>query len=196
MSEAVNNPTPVSLLQNLRQPEPEKKGAAWRRFVQFYSPLLLLWARRLGAEGDEADDLVQDVFVVLVRELPYFQHDPGQRFRGWLWTILSNKWRDRVRGREAGPAFAGAEALDNVTSPDNVEAFGDREYQAYLVARALEIMRAELPPKEWQACHLYMVEGRPVAQVAHDLGMSANQVYLAKSRILRRLRAELEGLLD
>jgi RNA polymerase sigma-70 factor (ECF subfamily) len=196
MSDAAINPTPLSLLRQLRQPDPEKRSNAWCRFVQFYTPLLLLWARHLGAGDDEADDLVQDVFTVLVREMPGFQHDAGQRFRGWLWTILRNKWCDRGRQLAASPVFAGADGLATVAVPDNVAAFAHKEYQSYHIARALEIMQAELPPTEWQACRGYVVQGRPAAEVAHDLGISVNQVYLAKSRILGRLRLELEGLLD
>jgi len=196
MSDAATDRTSNSLLQQLRQPTTGQASDAWRRFVQLYTPLLLLWARRLGAESHEAEDLVQDVFTVLVRAMPTFQHDPGQRFRGWLWTILSNRWRDRVRARAAGPVFAGADRLETVAAPDNMDAVADQEYQAYLIARALEIMQTELPDKEWQACRGYMVEGRPAAEVAKELGLSVNQVYLAKSRILRRLREELEGLLD
>jgi RNA polymerase sigma-70 factor (ECF subfamily) len=196
VSEAAFESTSPSLLQQLRHSHPNKANEAWRRFVQLYTPLLLLWARRLGAAGPEADDLVQDVFAILVREMPTFQHDPGRRFRGWLWTILSNKWNDRARHRAAGPGFHGAESLEDAVSPDPTEALAEQEYQTYLVARVLEIMQTELPAQEWQACHAYIVEGRPAAEVAGELGLSVNQIYLAKSRILRRLREELQGLLD
>jgi RNA polymerase sigma-70 factor (ECF subfamily) len=196
MSEAAIQPTPVSLLQQLRRAEPHQVNRAWRRFVLFYTPLLLLWTRRLGVEPSEADDLVQDVFAVLIRELPAFHYDANQRFRGWLWTILANKWRDRLRQRAAGPTLTDAGALETVAAPDDLEAFTQEEYRAYLIARALEVMQAELPARDLQACRAYMVEGRPAAEVAGELAMSVNQVYLAKSRMLRLLRLELEGLLD
>jgi len=76
--------TPASLLQLLRQPGEQ---AAWERFVQIYTPLLCHWAHRLGLHGADADDLVQDVFTVLVDRLPLFRYDPKNRFRGWLWTM-------------------------------------------------------------------------------------------------------------
>ena len=59
------DPTPPSLLDRLRRPDP----AAWERFVDLYAPLLRAWARRLGADGPDADDLVQDVLALLVRAL-------------------------------------------------------------------------------------------------------------------------------
>jgi RNA polymerase sigma-70 factor (ECF subfamily) len=86
--------------------------------------------------------------------------------------------------------------LENLAGPDNVEAAAEEEHRAYLVARAIELMQAELPAVEWRACQEYLVKGRPAAKVAAELGVTVNQVYLVKSRILRRLRAELEGLLD
>src|SRR5262249_4820933 len=103
MSDALAQPTPVSLLTKMRGPSSRSTEEAWRRFVRLYTPLLLLWARRVGAIGADAEDLVGDVFVVLSREMPGFRHDPQRRFRGWLWTVLRNRWSDRVRQRSAQP---------------------------------------------------------------------------------------------
>src|SRR5439155_1319256 len=84
------NDTPVSLLQRLRHADDE---AAWKQFVRLYAPLLYHWARRrMGLQCQDAADLVQDVFVILVRKLPEFAYDPRQRFRGWLWTVARNCW--------------------------------------------------------------------------------------------------------
>ena len=91
--------TPVSLLERLRRPAEQ---AAWERFVRLYTPLLCQWARRLGLRGADAADLVQDVFVVLVQKLPEFRYDPRRRFRGWLWTVTLNKWRERRRRAPSG----------------------------------------------------------------------------------------------
>jgi RNA polymerase sigma-70 factor (ECF subfamily) len=71
--------TSSTLLIRLRQPhQPE----AWRRFVHLYAPLLLVWARRQGLREADAEDLVQEVLVKLVRELPAYQRTEGQSFRG------------------------------------------------------------------------------------------------------------------
>ena len=80
----------------MRLPEEQ---AAWERFVQLYTPPLHRMSQRLGVpEADEAD-LLQEVFAVLVRALPEFKYDPRSRFRGWLWTVLANKWRELRRRR-------------------------------------------------------------------------------------------------
>jgi RNA polymerase sigma-70 factor (ECF subfamily) len=186
------NTTPVSLLERLRQSEQQ---AAWERFVQLYSPLLCQWARRLGLQGQDAADLVQDVFTVLVEKLPAFRYDPGKRFRGWLWTVTLNKRRERRRQPAPVPQAA-PEVLDELTGPDTGQAIDEEEYRQYLTRRALELMRSEFHPATWKAFWECVVNERSAAEVARELGLSENAVYLAKGRVLRRLRHELDGLLD
>ncbi len=196
MAEAASGSTPVSLLEKLRQPATRDSEQAWQQFVQLYTPLLLVWARRLDVGTGETADLLQEVFLVLAREMPTFRYDPTRRFRAWLWTILVNKWRDRARQIQASPVLADSSEVEQAVASDNVQLYAEEEYRTYLVGRALEIMRNEMEPVLWQACWQYLVQGRPAAEVARDLGLSVNQVYLAKSRLLRRLRSELKGLLD
>jgi RNA polymerase sigma-70 factor (ECF subfamily) len=186
--------TPVSLLERLQIVGDQ---AAWERFVQLYTPLLSHWAHRLGLAGPEAADLVQDVFTLLVQKLPEFHYDPGRRFRGWLWTVTLNCCREKQR-RLAIPAPVAAEWDRRLqeTSADVAEEVAEEEYRQYLTRRALELMQAEFQPATWRAFWEYVVQERPAAEVAAELGLSENAVYLAKGRVLRRLREELGGLLD
>lgn len=185
------NTTPASLLQRLRD---EDATDAWHRFVDLYTPLLAHWARRLGLSKTDGDDLVQEVFLILVRELPRFVYQPGRRFRGWLWTVLRNKYHEKHR-RAAEPV-AGEMALAALSVPDDLEAVWEREYQQYVVGRAAAFIEAEFQPATWKAFWESVVHDRPAADVARDLGVSENAVYLAKGRVLRRLRQELDGLLE
>jgi RNA polymerase sigma-70 factor (ECF subfamily) len=187
------NTTSVSLLQRLRQPAEQD---AWGRFVQLYSPLLYYWAHHLGLNEPDAADLVQDVFTTLVQKLPEFCYEPGKSFRGWLRTVTLNKWRDRSRRRAAGPGYEGPGALDGLAADEDSGAFGESEYRQHLVSRAVQLMQAEFSPKTWKACWEHVVACRPAAEVAAELGISVGSVYVAKSRVLSRLRQELEGLLD
>ena len=81
-------------------------------------------------------------------------------------------------------------------SPEPDDDLGETEYREFLVSRALEVMQAEFQPTTWKACWEHVVAGRPAADVAGELGITPNAVYLAKARVLRRLRAELDGLLE
>jgi RNA polymerase sigma-70 factor (ECF subfamily) len=183
--------TSTSLLERLRGPAEQ---GAWARFVDLYTPLLFYWARRLGCQEDDAADLVQDVLTRLVLKLPEFRYDRNKSFRGWLRTVTRNVWRNR---RRAGPPRQAAPtALDDLAGPDPADEIRDAEYGQWLVGRALELMQREFQPTTWKACWEYVVAGRPAAEVAAELGLSVGAVYMAKSRVLSRLRQELAGLLD
>src|SRR5205814_8154843 len=95
--------TSASLLELLRLPD---QASAWGRFVKLYTPLLFFWARRLGLPDADARDLVQEIFLTLVRKLPEFRYDRAKGFRNWLRTAVLNKWRDQARRRHT-PIGAG-----------------------------------------------------------------------------------------
>lgn len=185
--------TPPSLLERLRRlPAPE----SWVRFVQLYTPLLFFWARKLGLRETDAADLVQDVFTVLVQKLPTFQYDQQKGFRNWLRTIMLNKWRNSLR-KKANHRIDGQELnASDVADPRDPEALVEAEYWQHLLSHAFELMRSEFPVKTWKACWEHVVMGRPAADVAAELDICVGAVYVAKSRVLARLRRDLAGLLD
>jgi RNA polymerase sigma-70 factor (ECF subfamily) len=183
--------TSLTLLQRLRQPGDQE---AWLRFVRLYTPLLYHWARRAGLQGPDAEDLVQDVFELLLRKLPEFRYQPGGSFRSWLRVVALNKWRERHR-RAVIPAAAG-EGLDQVAAADEAGEFEEAEYRQQLVRRGLQLIQPEFSPAAWRAFQEHVVAGRDAAAVAAELGIRVGTVYAAKSRILTRLRRELHGLLD
>lgn len=184
--------TPASLLEQLRRsPAPE----SWLRFVKLYTPLLFFWARKLGMREADAADLVQDVFAILVQKLPTFEYNQQKGFRNWLRTVLLNKWRNHLRAaknRMAGPGIG----LSEVPDPQDPDALVEAEYRQHLLSSALDLMRNEFPVKTWKACWEHVVMDRPAAEVAAELEICVGSVYVAKSRVLSRIRQELAGLLD
>jgi RNA polymerase sigma-70 factor (ECF subfamily) len=185
--------TPASLLERLRRPgDPD----AWARFVALYTPLIYSWGRRAGLQEQDADDLVQDVLLALVRALPSFHYDRHKSFRRWLRTITLNKWRDRCKQRGTQPLPGGLDGLADVPSPEDRDAVWDAEYRRHLVERALRIMQTDFQPATWKACWEYVACGRPAAEVAAEVGLSTGAVYAASCRVLDRLRQELADLLD
>ncbi len=172
--------TPASLLERLRQPGDQ---ASWARFVDLYTPLLFRWARRAGLKEQDAADLIQDVFQILVKTLPAFVYD----------TILLNQWRTGLRRRTEEPLADGDAHLVQAADQD---AFIEKEYRDHLISRALQLMKTDFRPSTWQACWQHVACNKPAATVAAELGITVRAVYLAKARVLRRLREELDGLCD
>jgi RNA polymerase sigma-70 factor (ECF subfamily) len=185
--------TSPTLLQRLRGPADED---AWPHFVDLYTPLLYYWARRTGLQDSDAADLVQDVFATLVRKMPEFAYDRRQSFRSWLRTVLMNRYRDLRRRQAARPAEEARGSWSDLATDDPTEELDEAEYRRHLVRKAMELIRDEFHPTTWQACWEHGVAGRSAGEVAAELGVTPNAVYIATSRVLRRLHAELEGLLD
>lgn len=179
--------TPASLLDRMTG---SPDTAAWERFVRLFTPLMDRWARRLSVPETDAADLIQDVFVVLVRRLPHFRYDPSKSFRAWLWTVFRHSvlaWREgRSRQLHLVDQF---DELPS-TASDPTEA----EYRSYLIGRALAVLKADFPTQTWKMFWEVAVDGRRGVDVAAQFGTTPNAVYLARVRVLSRLRQELAGL--
>lgn len=183
--------TPISVLERLRQPDDPD---AWRRLVELTTPLLFAWAYRAGLREHDAADLVQDVLAVMVDKLPTFAYDRERSFRGWLRVVTTNKLVERRRKRTPESVAPDDACLDGLADPTMLDPFWEEEYRQMLVARALEVMRTNFQPTTWKACWEHVVSGRSAADVAAELGLTPAAVYMAKGRVLRRLRTELAGM--
>ena len=185
--------TPASLLDQLHSPD---RAGAWPRFVSLYAPLLLRWARRFGARGPDCEDLVQEVYAALLIALPAYRYDGSRSFRAWLYTIILNKWRDFHRREAAVPAHVPLDGQIPDPVNDPIAEFDEAEYRTVLISRAAALVRADFNPATWRAFWATAVEGRSTAEVASELHLSANAIYLARFRVMAQLRAELAGFLD
>jgi RNA polymerase sigma-70 factor (ECF subfamily) len=190
--------TSLTLLERLAATPTDQD---WRRLVDLYQPLLRAWLVRAGVPAADLEDLSQEVLLVVFREVGGFDHRHAGAFRGWLKTILLHRVRSFFRGRTHCPQAVGGseilECLGRLEAPDGeLSEFWDREHDRFLAQRAMERVQGEVAPLTWQAFQRYVVEGQPPGQVAPELGLSLNSVLLAKSRVLKRLRQELAGLVE
>lgn len=183
--------TPVSLLQRLQT---SATSSDWERFVQLYTPLLYYWIRRQGFVREDAAELVQEVMLALIVQLPTFRYDPSRSFSAWLKTVAGNKCRDARR--RLALRKQGALPGDLPSEGDEIEQLAEQEYQRRLAQEALQILQAEFEPGTWRAFWGMAVESRSARDVAAELGMTVNAVYVAKSRVLRRLRREFGEMLE
>ena len=182
--------TPVSLLDRLCQKPDEPH---WERFVVLFTPILSRWGNRLGVPETDTEDLLQGVYTILFRKLPEFRYDPSKSFRGWLWTLFHRQtivWRKRQL-RDLPLSLKQLEAL---ASPDSVAEATEAEYRRALVNRVLQLIRTDFPEQTWRIFWQVTVDGRPGIEVAKKHAVTPNTVYLARGRVLARLRQELTDL--
>lgn len=197
MSHDSPSSTSDTLLERVKNLDP----LAWERFVRLYGPLVYEWGRIAKLQEHDAADVTQEVFRSVAAKIALFRHgNPEDSFRGWLWTITHNKIRDHFRQRQARPdARGGADWLDELqelaTPPDEGSDDG-RSQLARLYRRAMALTEVEFPPHQWQAFLLVTLHDQPPSEVASRLGISLWSVYQAKSRVLRRLRQQLSGIVD
>ena len=191
--------TSASLLERLRE---RPQADDWTRLVDLYQPWIHDWLRRQGVQEHDAADITQDVLTVMVQELPRFHYDPARgKFRSWVRTITVNRLRAFRDARHKRPATADDSAVagmvDQLADPHSgLSQLWDREHDAYLVRRALALIKPDFKPETWKAFERVVLDGQPPASVAEELGTTRNAVYLAQSRVLARLRQELLGLCD
>jgi RNA polymerase sigma-70 factor (ECF subfamily) len=188
--------TSASLLERVRE---RNDPAGWERLVHLYTPLIRTWVGRHVPQPDDVNDVVQQVFTVVVARLPEFVHNgrPGA-FRHWLRSITVNHLRAFWRARRLPAAQAAVEAvLDQLEDPaSDPSREWDREHDAHVAGKLLEYVEPEFRPATWQAFRRLALDGLSPEEVAAEVGLSVNAVLIAKSRVLRRLRQEAQGLLD
>jgi RNA polymerase sigma-70 factor, ECF subfamily len=190
-------PTSVSLLDRLKAAGPD--ASDWNRLQGIYLPLITRWLGRVPGLGDEADDLAQEVFVVVIREIPRFQRQREGSFRAWLRQVTVNKVRTHRRRRNRRPTV-GVDATDgflNSLADPNGELARewDMDHDRHVFEKLLAVVQSDFNSTTWEAFRRFAVDGVPASKVAEEMGLSVNAVLQAKSRILKRLREEAGDLL-
>lgn len=177
----------TSLIERLQARDEE----GWRRFTVIYGPLVYGWARAAGLGDEDAADVGQEVFQAISTHIAGFRRESaGDSLRGWIWTIARNAIREHFRRRARRPkTVADNEALAELAEVPEPTANDDATTR--LAQRALDLIRTDFEPRTWQAFWRTAVEGQRAADVGRDLGLSTAAVYMARSRVLSRLRQEL-----
>lgn len=184
--------TQSSLLIRLRASEDSE---AWGRFVRLYTPLILHWIARLGIESQQRFDVCQEIFLVLFDRSSWLANERPKSFRSWLRTVTLNKCRDLIRKQQRSTEARSADVLEAAID-DPSQQLTDQEYNAFVARQALRLMRDSFAETTWRACWESVVLERPASDIASELGITVNAVYLARGRVLKRLREELAGLWD
>ena len=194
-----NSPTTrISLLLRLRDTH---DLPAWNDFVKLYAPLVYGFARRKGLQDADAADIAQDVLTSVAQQMRQWQYTPERgSFRGWLFTITRNRLRNwlastarRTDGTGGDENLAAIQAQPE-SIPDTAD--WDAEYARHVFQWAADIVRGQVSEQTWQAFEITAVEGRSGSEAAESLHMSIGAVYLARSRVMSRLKELVQGIGD
>jgi len=187
-------PTRPSLLVRVRD---AGDHAAWGRFVEVYTPLVYSFCRKRGLQAADAADVAQDVMKAVAASLPRFVYEPQRgRFRDWLFRVTRSKLSNFHHSRQRHPIGTGETGVHALLSeqPDPSPADpGEAEnwqqaWRQQTFDWAVGVIRDEFQAGTWKAFWETAVEGRAVKEVGEELGMSVGAVYIARSRVLARLR--------
>lgn len=179
--------TRTSLVVGLKAISQER----WLEFVQVYSPLIRYWVCRDSVPDSALEDVVQECLASFYTSISSFERQPTKKFRGWLRTIVKRRVADHFRGNSKDPM----RFLDELNDfPDTLEndapEESPEEQTAYREAalRACEIVRQTVAEKTWSMFWQSVVEQRPTAEIAREFNTSADNVRVAKYRVLNKLK--------
>jgi RNA polymerase sigma-70 factor (ECF subfamily) len=171
---------------------------AWSEFTEIYGPLIYQLARRRGLQDSDAQDLGQEVFRAVARAIDRYDPDPERgSFRAWLSRIAGNLIINLLVAQRRHPRGTGDTDMQRLIEEQpeaSVEesALFEAEYRSRLLGWAAERVRGSFSEPAWQAFWQTGVEGQSPRDVAQNLGMSLGTVYQYKSRVVTRIRREIE----
>ena len=170
-----------------------EREVAWEEFYDLYAPVISGFARRMGARAQEVDDLVQEVMNAFFRISPEFHYDPAAgRFRGYLKTCVWNKL-SRLRKNVAQPTTVFDRFQPSDPDQVAVESVWNDVWEIEKLGRALTLTRQRYSTnsdrqRTFRAFEMCTLLDRRPEEVAIELGLSAESVRAAKSRVSKALR--------
>ena len=197
-------PTRATLIEKLKNWRDQK---SWQEFFDTYWRLIYGVARRAGLNDVEAQDVVQETLFATAKHLPAFKYDPAiGSFKGWLLNMT--RWRITDQFRRRGPinqyhahelseeATQQTETMANVADPNGLcpHQVWEEEWKANLLEAAIDNVRRKIDPPKYQIFDLYVHKAWSAKRVAATLGISTNQVYVAKNRVTRLIKEEAARL--
>jgi RNA polymerase sigma-70 factor (ECF subfamily) len=196
MSDDTNLRTSASLLRRVQHAGGDQ--AAWDDFVRRYGPRIDSWCRHWRLQESDAQDVTQEVLLRLVQKLRHFEYDPARSFRGWLKTIVHHAWQDFLEKRGRAGLGSGDsdvwEGLHSVEARDDLERQLEAVFDREVLEEAMERVRRRVAPHTWEAFRLLTFEGLSGAEAAPRVGMQVTMVYVAKSKVQKMLREEIDAL--
>ena len=192
------NETSLSLLGQLQQ---TSDAEAWQRLMDLYEPMLRRWLGQYGVRSSDVDDILQEVLLAVSSEIASFDHNGRTgAFRSWLRITLVNRLRNHWRATRGRPLTGNSDVerrLAQLEDPASaLTEIWNRDHDRHVLSKLLERTEQSFSASTWQAFCRTALEGEAPNEVADQLKLSLNAVFVAKSRVLGRLRQEAEGLVE
>ena len=195
-------PTRRSLMTRLKNWDDQE---GWREFFETYWKFLYTIARKTGLNDAEAQDVVQETIVAVAKKMRHFHYDPALgSFKAWLFLNVRSRITDYFRRRQchlpsasgAGPESGLGQTVEQIpdTRVTDLEAAWEAEWKKALFETALGRVRQRVSPHQFQIFDLCAVQGLPLRKVTSALGVNLGQVYLARHRVARLVRREVQRL--
>lgn len=190
--------TRISLLIRVRD---LTDGRSWGEFDAIYRPLIFGYLRRLGLGTFDADELTQEVFSRLMKKLPTFELDRQKaRFRTFLWKITYHALVDQARRQKVRDEAEKQWVRRFREADESMRRKHEEEWRLMHRRRILEIVlpwvQSRTTPTAWACFEGRMLLDRPAAEIAAELNLNRDSVYVHAHRVLQRIRdrcARIEG---
>ena len=181
-----------TLLYKIRDAE---NAVAWEEFVEIYAPLIYGFAKRQGLQHADASDVVQDSMKSVASAIRNFEYDPDKgSFRSWIYTVARSKLNNHFSRNLKHPSGTGRTTVHQMIAehpdPSEVDQW-DLDYKRHLFRWAAEKVRPEFGDTVWNAFWMTAVQDIPPKEVAKDLNIDPGRVYVAKCRVLNRLKERI-----
>jgi RNA polymerase sigma-70 factor (ECF subfamily) len=195
-------PTRGSLLSRLKD---WRDNESWRDFFDTYWRLIYNFSLRSGLSHEEAQEVVQETVVAVAKSIGKFHYDPKVcRFKTWLLGVTRSKIANQLARRARQPAAANLTPDDSGSTPllqrlpdaqaGQLEQAWDVEWQKNLMEAAIHRVKRRVSIEQYQMFDLFVLKQWPACDVAKTLGVTIGHVYVAKHRVSKLIRKEVEAL--
>lgn len=168
-------------------------ASAWNEFVDVYSPLIYDYCRTRALQSSDAADVTQEVLLRFSKAIRSFEYDREKGlFRDWLARIVLNEIRRHTK--KPAQLIMPSEEFDK--DYGNLASSWNEQFQQHIFSKALERTKANFNDETWVMFELSWIQKLPSEQVAQNLGVGVERIYVARSRVLKRLRYEVAILSD
>ena len=182
--------TTTQILEHLKD---SNDTTAWSLFRDYFYPLLVRFAEKLGLSNDLAEDIAQETIIAFLKAYRTDKYCRQQgRLSHWILGVARNvirsHYRKNSRNVSQAPGNSDIPLLQNIEDEHAIWHTWQTEWRKYLLERCLDLARNEFDSKTFLAFESYALYGNPVSQVCEELSMTPNAVYIAKNRVLTKIR--------